>query len=285
MLIQGETGTGKELVAHALQDPDRPFSRVNCGGITETIALSELFGHRKGAFTGADQDHIGIVQAAHGGTLFLDEVENLPMRIQEQLLEVLQEKQIRRLGETGIQKVDVRVLASTNIDLLQAAADGRFRKDLYYRLQVLVIDVPPLRKRLEDIPDLAYHFMDYYNKRHQKSVTGIHPEVLAALSNYDWPGNVRELKNMMNRAVLLAENGGMIGLELLQEDIIIGSVNQDNFQITLNKKKSAAEKTDILAELEQQKWNITKTAKALGHSRKGLRLKMRRLGLSKPEKH
>ncbi|HWP35793.1 MAG TPA: sigma-54 dependent transcriptional regulator [Thermodesulfobacteriota bacterium] len=208
VLILGETGTGKELVAREIHEASerrgKPFVAVSCGAIPETLLESELFGHDRGAFTGATRARPGKFEAADGGTIFLDEIGEIPPAVQHKLLRVLQEKEIERLGETRPVKVDVRVIAATHRDLEAMMREGRFREDLYYRLNVVPIRIPPLRERPEDIPLLAAHFLRRFAERFKKPVTGIAPAALQALLTYPWPGNVRELEHAIERAVIMS---------------------------------------------------------------------------------
>jgi formate hydrogenlyase transcriptional activator len=210
VLILGKTGTGKELVAHALHRRSKrakqPFIRVNCAAIPQSLIASELFGHEKGAFTGAVQRRVGRFEAASGGTLFLDEVGELPMETQIALLRVLQEKEFERVGSNHPISVDVRVIAATNRDLRTAVAAGTFRHDLFYRLNVFPITVPSLRERAEDIPLLLEYFVARYSKESGKSIHHIGKQTLEHLRGYDWPGNIRELQNIVERAVILSES-------------------------------------------------------------------------------
>jgi DNA-binding NtrC family response regulator len=220
VLIEGESGTGKELVARAIhhRSPRRasPFVVVNCSALTETLIESELFGHEKGAFTGAVSSKRGLFEVADGGTIFLDEVGEIPLPTQVKLLRVLQEGEVKRVGSSETRKVDVRVVAATNVDLRQAVKNGSFRDDLYYRLCVINIKLPPLRERGGDVPLLAYHFLRKYNERTGKHLEGIDPQALEALEAYHWPGNVRELENVIERAVVLGR-GSSLGLHDLPE--------------------------------------------------------------------
>ena len=206
VLIEGETGVGKELVAQGLHaaSPRRegPFIAVNCAGLTDSLLTSQLFGHRRGAFTGAVRDQEGLFEAATGGTLFLDEIGEVPMGVQAALLRVLQEKELTRVGETMPRKVDVRILAATNRDLAKDVADGRFRKDLLYRLQVARLRVPELRHRREDIPLLVATFLAEARRLKDGRVKGVHPDAMRLLVDHAWPGNVRELKNAIDRAII-----------------------------------------------------------------------------------
>jgi len=222
VLITGESGTGKELVARAIHENSarakEPFVTINCGAFPETLLESELFGYMKGAFTGANENRRGLFQAADAGTLFMDEIGNMSLTMQVKLYRVLQEGKIRPLGSTEESDVDVRVIAATNKDLEKEIAEGRFREDLYYRLSVIPIHLPPLRERREDIPLLARAFLDRYRKDMGKNIDGIEPKAMERLEAYDWPGNVRELENTIERAVAL-ETGRHITLEGLPERI------------------------------------------------------------------
>ncbi len=210
VLITGESGTGKELFARGIHNAsprkDQPFIAINCGGLPENLVESELFGYVKGAFTGADTNKKGLFEEAQGGTIFLDEIGELPVVIQVNLLRVLQEREVRPVGSAQSIPVDVRVIAATARDLEQEVEQGRFREDLLFRLNVLQINIPPLRKRTEDISLLALHFLDQYAARFQRPVQTIAPAAMRILMQYQWPGNVRELKNVMERAVLLCES-------------------------------------------------------------------------------
>jgi transcriptional regulator with PAS, ATPase and Fis domain len=214
VLLVGETGTGKELIARAIHQlsarADRPFIRVNCGALTESLLESELFGHVKGAFTGATEDKVGRLEAAHTGTLFLDEVSSMSPNLQVKLLRALQEKEFERVGETRTIWVNTRVIAATNLPLEEEIEANRFRPDLYYRLNVFPIDVPPLRERLEDIPALARYFLAQHGEEHGREPQELSPEVVHLLQRHDWPGNVRELENYLERLVVLAGDGPII---------------------------------------------------------------------------
>jgi two-component system response regulator PilR (NtrC family) len=222
VLITGESGTGKELVARAIHENSArvkaPFITINCGAFPESLLESELFGYMKGAFTGANENRQGLFQAAHEGTLFLDEIGNMSLPMQVKLYRVLQEGKIRPLGSNEEIDVDVRVIAATNKEFDKEIAEGRFREDLYYRLSVIPIHLPPLRERREDIPLLARSFLERFRKSMEKSVEGIDPEAMRRLETYDWPGNVRELENTIERAVAL-ESGQMISLQVLPAKI------------------------------------------------------------------
>jgi two-component system, NtrC family, response regulator PilR len=222
VLITGESGTGKELVARAIHEnslrAQEPFITINCGAFPETLLESELFGYMKGAFTGATENRQGLFRAAHGGTLFMDEIGNMSLTMQVKLYRVLQEGKIRPIGSTEESDVDVRIIAATNKDFEKEIAEGRFREDLYYRLSVIPIQLPPLRDRREDIPHLARHFLEKFRKVMEKPIEGISPEAMRRLESYDWPGNVRELENTMERAVAL-ETQGEVSLRVLPDKI------------------------------------------------------------------
>ncbi len=222
VLITGESGTGKELVARAIHENSarvkNPFITINCGAFPETLLESELFGYVKGAFTGANDNRRGLFQAAHGGTLFLDEIGNMSVTMQVKLYRVLQEGKVRAIGSTEESDVDVRVIAATNKELEKEIAEGRFREDLYYRLSVIPIHLPPLRERREDIPLLAREFLGRYAKSMNKAIEGIEPEAVRRLEVYDWPGNVRELENTIERAIAL-ESGNRISIDALPDRI------------------------------------------------------------------
>jgi two-component system response regulator PilR (NtrC family) len=222
VLITGESGTGKELVARAIHENSQraqaPFITINCGAFPESLLESELFGYMKGAFTGANENRQGLFQAAHGGTLFMDEIGNMSLTMQVKLYRVLQEGKVRPIGSTEESDVDVRIIAATNKDFDKEIAEGRFREDLYYRLSVIPIQLPPLRDRREDIPLLARHFLEKFRKVMEKPIESISPEAMSRLELYDWPGNVRELENTLERAVAL-EAGREITLRVLPDRI------------------------------------------------------------------
>jgi two-component system response regulator PilR (NtrC family) len=222
VLITGESGTGKELVARAIHENSQraqaPFITINCGAFPETLLESELFGYMKGSFTGANENRQGLFQAAHGGTLFMDEIGNMSLTMQVKLYRVLQEGKVRPIGSTEESDVDVRIIAATNRNFEKEIAEGRFREDLYYRLSVIPIQLPPLRERRDDIPLLARHFLETFRKVMEKPVASISPEAMSRLESYDWPGNVRELENTMERAVAL-ETTGEITLRVLPDRI------------------------------------------------------------------
>ena len=284
VLITGESGTGKELIARAIhrQGPrrDRPFVAVNPAAVAESLIESELFGHEKGAFTGADQRKLGKFELAQGGTLFLDEIGTLKAELQAKLLRVLQEREIERVGGTRPVKIDVRVIAATNVDVKQAVARGAFREDLYYRLNVVPIEVPPLRERIEDLPLLVEHFVRQYGQQFGKRVQGLSPEALTALSEYRWPGNVRELQNVVERCVVLAD-GPQIELNDLPLDVLIPDhrirVRKAN-RLPLKDATEAFEHQIVLQVLERVKGNQSEAARILGVHRNYLKRLLERWG-------
>ena len=294
VLISGETGTGKELVARALHAESpyamHPMAVVNCAEIAANLIESELFGHERGAFTGADQRHIGLFETASGGTLFLDEIGELPKSLQPKLLRVLQENEIRRMGGTKQIPVKVRVLAATNIDLTEAVAAGRFRRDLYERLKSLHIQLPALRERREDIPLLATHFLTKENNASNQKVVNINPEVLSLFDAYSWPGNIRELEGVISRAVLLAEEGDILP-DHLPSDMRMPQIHAlpsvdataaanpnapERFVLPfpIGTTLKEIEKSAILTTLARENGNRSKTAAVLGISLPTLRAKL-----------
>ena len=284
VLLQGETGTGKGLAARAIHynstRKDQRFLSQNCATLSPELLQSELFGHKKGSFTGATEDHKGIFEAANGGTVFLDEIADAPPQLQRSLLQVLQEGEIRRVGETVDRAVDVRIIAATNRDLKQEVEKGFFREDLYYRLHVIQIDMPPLREHIEDVPLLAEHSLIRAREDANKLVGGLTVGAIRALTNYNWPGNVRELENEIRRAVALAEEEGDITPDLFSE--AVGHTVSDapvEYQGRLQDHVQEYERRLIRAALEKCDGNITHTARELRMTRVGLHKKINRLGL------
>jgi Nif-specific regulatory protein len=286
VLIEGETGTGKELVAAALHYRSRRqgklFVAQNCAALAESLLESELFGHRRGAFTGATEDKKGLFELADGGTLFLDEVTEAPASIQSKLLRALQEGEIRPVGAGESKLVDVRVVAATNRDLEAEVAAGRFRQDLYYRLKVFPLRVPPLRARRGDIPLLVQHFLARYAGEMGKAVAGVAPEAMSLLTAYDWPGNVRELQNELQRIVIQVDDGAFVTAELLSARVRGGGDLLAKAAVprgSLKETMDAVEKYFILEVLREHKGNKTSAARALGITREGLHKKLRQLEL------
>jgi len=285
VLIHGESGTGKHMIAHAIHDCNelergKPFVEVSCGALTETLLESELFGHVKGAFTGAIKDKCGRFELANGGTIFLDEIDAFSTNLQVKLLRVLQEGELERVGDSTTLKVDVRVIAATNQDLQELIAQGKFRKDLYYRLNIISMEIPPLRHRKVDIPLLANDFIVKHSKRISKKVEGISQDALAVLMDYDWPGNIRELENVIERAIILTK-GSMIKTEDLPEFMTEtkGSEETQKDSYRLKDALKEPEKDLILKALEAVDWNRNDAAKALGINRTTLYKKMVKYGL------
>ncbi|MBF7082963.1 sigma-54-dependent Fis family transcriptional regulator [Desulfallas sp. Bu1-1] len=291
VLIQGESGTGKEVVARAIHNNsrrrNRPFIKINCGSIPEHLMESELFGHERGAFTGAIYQKPGKFELAHNGTVFLDEIGELSPHTQVKLLRVLQEKEFERVGGTKCIKVDVRILAATNRNLKQMVEEGNFREDLYYRVNVVNIKLPPLRERKEDIPLLLNYYLSKSARKYNKDISGISKEAMAVLKNYNWPGNVRELKNVCEQAVVMSR-GPAILLEDLplsgNGDLVLGNGNANTSIIvnngrTLKEIVADVEKQVILKALNDNQWNRQETAKALGLNRRSLYAKMKEYNL------
>lgn len=280
VLITGESGTGKELVARAIHRrslrKNKPFIIVDCTTIPENLLESELFGHEKGAFTGATDRKIGLIELANEGTVFLDEIGELPLSLQKKLLRFLQDREIQRIGGTQRIKVDVRVISATNRDLEKAVAEGTFREDLFWRLNVVRINLPPLRERKEDIPLLVNHFLYKFSKENNKPIPQLEPEVMEALLNYDWQGNIRELANVIERSVVLSPSG-LISVKYLPKKIQELAGWRDLSKNSLNLIE--IEKSVILKALNTTGWNQTKAAEILGISRKQLRTKMKHHGL------
>ena len=284
VIIQGETGTGKELIAHAIHNLSsrcgRPFVRLNCAAIPLDLLESELFGHEKGAFTGAIAQKIGRFELADKGTLFLDEIGDIPPALQPKLLRVLQEQEFERLGSTRTHQVDVRLVAATNRDLEEMVNDGQFRSDLYYRLNVFPVQLPPLRERREDIPALVSHFVERFGQRMGREIDTIPPETMSALSSYQWPGNIRELQNLIERAVILSNDGVLPNP--LPPSGIRGIAIVPVAPVTTLKD---SERSLIRRTLEEVRWVIggpKGAAAKLGLKRTTLIHKMQKLGISRP---
>ena len=288
VLITGESGTGKELVARAIHRHgnrrEAPFVAVNPAAIVESLIESELFGHERGAFTGAHQRKLGKFELAQGGTLFLDEIGTLRAELQAKLLRVLQEREIERVGGTRSIKIDVRVIAATNTDLKDAVSRGTFREDLYYRLNVVPIVVPPLRERAQDVPLLAEHFLRRDTRDFNKRIEGLSPEAVAALRAYRWPGNVRELENVIERCVVLAD-GPVIQLNDLPLDVLLpqqATRVRAAEALPLNEATDQFERQIVLRVLERVGWNLTEAGRILAIHRNSLRMKLARWGVRAP---
>jgi len=282
ILILGESGTGKELLARAIhaESPRHadPFVAVSCAALTETLLESELFGHEKGSFTGAVARRKGRFEQAHGGTLFLDEIGDISAKLQLDLLRVLEERKVTRVGGTEAVDVDVRIIAATNRDLRKAAADGQFREDLYYRLNVIPITLPPLRERREDIPLLIEHFLEHLSVETDRRVDGVSADALAALMRHDWPGNVRELRNVLERGMVIAKD------KLVQPDDLGLSgpgIRPDAFDPSLSLDE--VERRHITAVLHHTGGNVTQAARTLAIDRVTLYNKIRKYGLRRGE--
>jgi DNA-binding NtrC family response regulator len=280
VMIRGESGTGKELIARAIHSNSErryfPIVAVNCGGMAEGILESELFGHERGAFTGAQYRRKGKLELADGGTLFLDEVGNIDAKTQMDLLRAIETKQFTRVGGNENIKVDFRVICATNKDLEKAVADGTFREDLYYRLNVFSIFIPPLRERKGDIPQLANYFVLKYARSMNKSITGFTSEAMDTLVRYNWPGNVRELENAIERAMVVGKP------PKIQPEDLPFQLTEKNHMFPAG-SLAAAEKTHIAAVLEQNHWNISRSAEVLQIDRVTLYNKIEKFGFKKPQ--
>jgi formate hydrogenlyase transcriptional activator len=283
VLIQGETGTGKEVVARAIHDNGprrhRPFVAINCAAIPAALLESELFGHEKGAFTGAVTQTVGRFHAAHGGTLFLDEIGDLPLELQPKLLRVLQEQQFERLGSTRSMHVDVRIVAATNLHLQEMVNDKKFRADLYYRLNVFTIMLPALRDRKEDIPLLIQHFLEHFNNRLGKQIDRVPVDLLEQLMKHHWPGNIRELQNFVERAMITSPNSTLSPRAIELQNLL--SAAHSSNPITL----ADAERAHIERILNESNWTLSGRSGAaarLGLPRSTLISRMQRLGITRP---
>jgi len=285
VLIAGESGTGKEMIAGAIHfnslRKNGPFVKINCAAITETLLESELFGHEKGAFTGADRRKEGKFRQAEGGTIFLDEVSEMSPAMQVKLLRVLQEREITRVGGDEVIKVDVRVIAATNKNLIREMESGRFREDLYYRLNVVTINVPPLRERKEDIPLIAQHFLTLFAEKNHKSIKGFTPQAMDRFLKYNWPGNVRELMNAVERGVVLSRSDYLDEEELSlilrnhmpTEEASLLKIRADDMPL------EAVEKEAIVKTLEMAGGNKSEAARRLGITRRTLHTKLKKYGM------
>ncbi|MGH0033977.1 MAG: sigma-54-dependent transcriptional regulator [Myxococcota bacterium] len=290
VLVHGESGTGKELVANAIHNKsnrrNKPFVAVNCAAINRELVESELFGHEKGAFTGADARRVGRFESADGGTIFLDEIGDMAPETQAKVLRVLQERTLERVGGTRSVGVDVRVVAATHRDLQRAVADGRFREDLYYRLKVVEIDLPALRERPEDIPALCQRFLDEVAERLERDVKRLSPAALARLARHPWPGNVRELRNVLEQAMVLSSGERIEEADLNLGDapaVVDAPAEAEVSDMSFGDAKRATvekfERSYLLRALRENEGNVSRTAQAIGMVRQSLQQKIRELGL------
>lgn len=286
VLLRGESGTGKRMIARAIHSADKkrkskPFVEVSCGGLPREIIESELFGHTKGAFTGAVNDRKGRFELAHDGTILLDDIDSFSMDLQVKLLRVLQQKEFERVGDNKTVKVDVRIIASTNQDLEKLVLEKKFREDLYYRLNVISINLPPLRERKGDLPILIEYFVKIYSKENHKNMEGVSEEALGVLKNYNWPGNIRELENIIERAVIL-DKDGIINKDDLPE-VLLASICEAGetvvSPVSLKSVMQEPEKVYILRILQEVGWNKKKAAVKLGVNRTTLYNKLKKYNL------
>ncbi|MGE5246801.1 MAG: sigma-54-dependent transcriptional regulator [Verrucomicrobiota bacterium] len=279
VLVQGESGTGKELLARAIHDEsprrDAPFISVSCAALTESLLESELFGHEKGAFTGADAIRRGKIELAQDGTLFLDEIGDVSLKLQMDLLRVLEQREFRRVGGHDLIPINSRIIAATNRDLKKAIAEGRFREDLYYRLNVISIQIPPLRDRKEDIPLLVEHFVDKFNIEMGKAIEGVNEGAMRLLMDFGWPGNARELRNVIERAMVVTK-----GKTILESDLSLPAA--PGRPANHGKSLDDVEKEHIRVVLGENRWNINRSAQLLGIDRVTLYNKIRKYELKRP---
>lgn len=284
VLVTGESGTGKELVARTIHQKgpwaDRPFIAINCGAMSETLLDSQLFGHKKGAFTGAIADHEGVFRAAEGGTLFLDEISEIPLSLQVKFLRAIQEKEVTSLGSTKPVKVDMRIIASTNRDLEEEVKKGTFRSDLFYRLNVVPIHLPPLRERHEDIPFLIGHFVTEFSKIYNVEPKKVSPDALEKLTHYPWPGNVRELQNAIERAFALSRSSEITLADLPSQVTGFAPPFSPLASLSDISPLEEAERTLIAAALQKSRGNKNEAARLLGIDRQRLYRKIEKYGLS-----
>jgi len=283
VLLQGETGTGKKLMARHLHQVShlnsRPFVTLDLSTVPENLMESTLFGHEKGAFTGAYKQSYGKFELADGGTLFLDEIGCVKYEIQSKLLRAIQDKEIERVGSTKTIKVDIRLIVATNVDLAEAVRKGEFREDLYYRINVVPIKLPPLRERMEDIPEFVRFFIDKYSKRFKKDVNKITDSAVEVLMNYNWPGNIRELENLIERLVAVADNNIISQEDIPVEYYLFKKSEGDTHASLLENACNTFEKNFILKAMEHERWSRTRTANTLGIPISTLKYKFNRLSI------
>jgi two-component system, NtrC family, response regulator HydG len=279
VLITGESGTGKGLIARKIhqlsQRSRRPFITVDCGTLVETLFESELFGHVKGSFTGADANKVGKFELAQNGTLFFDEISNIGLEVQAKLLRAVEERKISKVGSHRVITVDVRIIAATNTDLAKAIKEGTFREDLFYRLNVVLIQMPSLRERKSDIPLLVQHFLEKYNARLRKEIRGVSPDALDLMVRHDWPGNVRELENTVERLVVLSSGPYLEPADL----IFAGTILTPTAELADGGSLKDLERDHIIQTLQRYAGHKSETARALGIDRKTLREKLKRYNI------
>jgi DNA-binding NtrC family response regulator len=292
VLIRGESGTGKDVIAKALHyesaRADKPFMNITCTALQDTLLESELFGHEKGSFTDAKAQKKGLFELAHGGTVFLDEIGDMSPTLQSKLLRALEERAFRRIGGVQDIKVDVRVIAATNRNLEKAIEEKKFREDLYYRLNIITIDVPPLRERREDIPPLVEHFLKHFSKEFRKEIRDLSGEALQKLQAHEWPGNVRELRNVIERAVLLGSGPVITGEDITPGRPVVATLEKDRKLVSLPQKGinlEHLEKDLVIQALERTAGNQTKAGELLGMTRDQIHYRMEKFGLLKPAEH
>ncbi|MBI4665602.1 MAG: sigma-54-dependent Fis family transcriptional regulator [Nitrospinae bacterium] len=287
VLIFGETGTGKELVARAIHQASKragkKFVAINCGALTDTLLETELFGHEKGAFTGAEQRRIGKFELADKGTLFLDEIGNISPAMQVKILRALQEGEITRVGGNDTIKVDVRYICATNLDLKEAVRKGGFREDLYYRINVVPIHLPPLRERAGDIKYLAEHYLQKFSRDMGKNIAGFSAEALERMKRYSWPGNIRELGNLVERAVILTRGPVVEKVDIPQDNFPPKTAEPGSGALELQDVVAQAEKKYLLESLKSHHWNITETARAAGVNARTIHRKMKEFGINRED--
>ncbi|NMC44129.1 MAG: sigma-54-dependent Fis family transcriptional regulator, partial [candidate division Zixibacteria bacterium] len=286
VLISGESGTGKELIARAIhyhsERVEGPFIKLNCAALPEGLMESELFGHEKGAFTGAIRQTRGRFEMADGGTLLLDEISEIPLTLQGKLLRVLQEREFERVGSGTPMQVDVRIIATTNRNLKKEIAEGRFREDLFFRLNVIPIEVPPLRERPDDLPLLVDHFMKKYCAETGKVINGVDDAAMRLFKAYHWPGNVRELENFIERAVVISRNKVLTTADFPQS-LVLGKIEDQGGEFRVGMTVHEAEKLLIVRTLEEQSGNRTRAAEILGINPRTLRNKLHEYGMAEAE--